>query len=560
MNLKVLKELLKNLSVLYVEDDDTLRATFTAYLNKLFFNVVSKSNGEEGLQEYKNNSYDIIITDINMPKMTGLEMASQIRLLNSEQHILIVSAYKDIQNYIEAIRIGIDGYILKPIEFEQVNATIYKIAKQIKEVQENIKYKDHLEELVLQKTEQLKKKYIIDDLTSLPNRNYLEELIAQNLVNTIVLLNVDNFSIINHNFGFEVGDQLLKMAAFELKDFENETFTLIRLQSDEFIFFSQNEALEEAKGLVSKIQAHFNAKKIVYKKISVNLTFSYAIDSSSYRELLKTTSLALQEVRLLGNNHIGVYSENSSFEKKQKQNLFWLGQIREYIENDNIKVLFQPLKDIKNNEIIKYEALTRVVSPDGSLVLPGEFLEALSLTGLMPEFTKKVILKALEAIEGTNIIVSVNITHEDFADGYLLEFLKQNCKKFGIKHEQIIIEVLEQVSSINETDSLKQLHELQKNRFQIAIDDFGTEHSNFGRLLTLNVDFIKIDGSFIKNIDSDTNSKEIVKAVINFAHNLNIKVIAEYVHNEVVYDIIKKLGIDFAQGFYISKPKPLNLK
>lgn len=557
MDLHAFKNLSKELSVLYVEDNKELRESFAFYLKKLFPNVSSKENGLEGLQEYKNNKYDIVITDINMPLMTGLEMSKEIKAINNEQHILIVSAYKDIENYVEAIRIGIDGYILKPIEFEQVNKVLYKIALQIKSVKENIQYKDHLEDLVLQKTNELKQKYITDELTQLPNRKYLEEMISNKSANTFVLLNIDNFSIINHNFGFDIGDQILKNIASKLKEFQNDDFKLARIQSDEFVYFSKKESYDDGIDLAQKIQNYFNNEKIVYKEISLNLTFSYAVDASLNRELLKSTSLILQEVRESGKNLIGIYKEDSEFEKKQKQNLFWLGQIREYIKNDNLKVLFQPLKDIANDQIIKYEALTRVISTDGTLVMPGEFMEALSMSGFMQEFTKKVIIEALKAVKNTQKVVSVNITCQDFADGYLLEFLKQKCKEYKVKHEQIIIEVLEQVSSVNEAQSLTQLQELQKNGFKIAIDDFGTEHSNFGRLLTLNVDFIKIDGSFIKNIDTDTNSKEIVKAVINFAHNLGIKVIAEFVHNEKVYEIIKELGVDFAQGYYISEPKEM---
>lgn len=555
-DIQKLKALTKDLKVLCVDDNDDLREVVVEYLRKLFDRVDDCSNGEEGLEEYRKNRYDIVLTDINMPIMNGLTMSQHIKDIDPSQHIIIISAYKEVENYISSIKIGVDGYILKPMDFNQVNAIVYKIALQIHNAKENEAYKNNLVELVEQKTEELKSHYITDQLTGLYNKRCLEEKLLQKKRQTIVLLNIDNFKIINNNFGFLFGDKVLQQIAKILKEFQKEQFKLFRLQGDEFVFLSDTETLEEGKILAKKIQKYFNNKKLYQDSIPLHITFSYGIDQSDLRDLLLSSSLVIQEYRQNNTkNLIGVYQSDSLFEQSQKYNLHWVDRIRECMQNDRIEVMFQPIKNIQEDKIEKFEALSRVITKDGETIMPDDFIKALVLSGFITQFTKKVIDKAFKEISGTQYSISVNITNEDLKENYLLQYLEEKSTQYNIKKEKVILEVLETVSSVNETKSLKQLQRLKKEGYQIAIDDFGTEHSNFGRLLTLDVDIIKIDGSFIKNIETNQNAHEIVKAIILFAHNIGKKVIAEYVFSKEVFEKIKELNVDFAQGYYIDKPR-----
>jgi len=151
-DLHLLKELSKNITLLYVEDEDILRQSVARYLKNFFTNIDIASNGEEGLELYKNNKYDIVLTDIRMPKLNGLDMSIKIKEINEHQNIIIVSAYSDISNFTTSIKIGVDGYILNPIDFEQLNSTLYKVIYKINQFKENEGYKKNLETLVEQKT------------------------------------------------------------------------------------------------------------------------------------------------------------------------------------------------------------------------------------------------------------------------------------------------------------------------------------------------------------------------------------------------------------------------
>lgn len=151
-----IKNLASELTLIYIEDDDFIRNTLVKYLSKLFNKVDSASNGEDGLKLYKQNFYDIVITDINMPKMNGLDMVEEIKKINEEQNILIISAYSETKYFTNFIKLGIDGYILKPIEYDQLNSILYKICFKIKKFKENEIYKDNLEEIVEEKTKSIK--------------------------------------------------------------------------------------------------------------------------------------------------------------------------------------------------------------------------------------------------------------------------------------------------------------------------------------------------------------------------------------------------------------------
>jgi EAL domain-containing protein (putative c-di-GMP-specific phosphodiesterase class I) len=154
-----------------------------------------------------------------------------------------------------------------------------------------------------------------------------------------------------------------------------------------------------------------------------------------------------------------------------------------------------------------------------------------------------------------NYEFSINITEDDLAENYLNEYLNEKISFYKIDSKRIILEILEGVSSNSKKNHIKQLNQLKKNGFKIAIDDFGTEYSNFERILDLDIDYIKIDAKYIKDIDTNKRSYEIVRAISFFAKNVNIPCIAEFVHNESVQKTIKDLGIAHSQGYYFSQPR-----
>ena len=221
-----------------------------------------------------------------------------------------------------------------------------------------------------------------------------------------------------------------------------------------------------------------------------------------------------------------------------------LGQVTPY---------FQGIYHNQSQTIAKFEVLARIVKGD-EVISPYHFMDAAKLSGLLPEITQVMIDKSFKIMANNDYSFSLNITEDDLSQNYLLELLSEKTKQYKIKPQRIILEILEGVSASGKKSHIKQLTKLKALGYSIAIDDFGTEYSNFERILELDIDYLKIDAKYIKDIDINEKSYEITRAITFFAHNANIPCIAEFVHNESVQTVVNALGIDYSQGYYFSEP------
>ncbi|MBU0720175.1 EAL domain-containing protein [bacterium] len=546
----------KNLDILFVEDDDTLRAQSSVLFKKLFKSVATCTNGLQGLEAYAVGTYDIVITDINMPLMDGLEMSKEIKHLNHAQPILIISAYKEHQYFLQSIKIGVDGYILKPFSLEQLFESIRKIATGITAKKELKKYHDKLEQMLEEKTKEVVYKSFHDELTDTYNHFALTDLIKKSGELKILLLNIDNFRNINDAYGFDVGDHVLVEASKLLKIIQPVNSKLFRLNSDEFVFVIEDEISK--RGLVeilNSIEYFFSESEISLDyNIDIKISFSIGVSAGKGISALNEAKVAIRELREHTCGTYKFFDKDSDFLHKQHNNLYWIHKIKDSIGIGSLIPFYQPIINNKTGEIDKYECLARIEEGD-TLIPPIRFMEAAKVTGMLPVITRTIIQQSCEKFSDTHYQFSINITSEDLYMEYLEEFLLKNTKKYNIKPSRLVLEILENITSLNDDTTLKQLHSLRKKGFKISIDDFGSESSNFSRLLEFSPDYLKIDGSFIKNILDDEKTKIITEAIVYIAHKSNIKVIAEFVHNAEVQKLVKEIGVDFSQGYYFSEPK-----
>jgi PAS domain S-box-containing protein/diguanylate cyclase (GGDEF)-like protein len=392
-----------------------------------------------------------------------------------------------------------------------------------------------------------------DALTGLCNKVRLEQLISFNTLQTLILLNIDNFSYINMSYGFEIGDKLLKKIAKELK--ENFTVAHIcRIDSDEFALLF-NKKIDINKK-ISNIQNYFYNKKITIENINLNISFSYGA-SSGRNNLLRNSALALKQAKESGKNSFYIFDQDEDTINHAQREKFIASNnlLHDALSNDNIVPYFQGIRNNKTKKITKFEALARIEN-SGEIISPFVFLEPAKLSGLLPEITKIMIDKSFKAMSSNSYTFSINITEEDLSKNYLLAYLEEKSLKYKIKSSRVILEILEGISSHGKKNHTKQLMNIKAKGYSIAIDDFGSEYSNFERVLDLEIDFLKIDARYIKDIDTNTKSYEITKAIVFFAKNAGIPCIAEFVHNETVQKVIEKLGIDYSQGYLFWEPTP----
>ncbi len=340
------------------------------------------------------------------------------------------------------------------------------------------------------------------------------------------------------------------LVTLNIKDIE-----IYKLESDEYALVNRKNldtetAIETANFLVS----FFNETEIESDEdIDLFVSFSIGINIGKGIALLNRARMAIKELREHTRGTYKVYDMKSNYMRKQQDNVYWVRKIQESIADDAIVAFFQPIVNNHTQKIEKYECLARIYD-DGDYISPFHFMDAAKETRQISMITKSMIKQSCKMFSGTEYEFSLNITNDDLQMEYLEDYLLRNCERYNINPNRIVLELLEDISTLEKGSILKQLASLREKGFKLAIDDFGSESSNFSRLLEFDADYLKIDGAFIKNIVTDVKSQMITEGIVFIAHKLGIKVIAEFIHSQEVQDKMVALGIDYSQGYFHGAP------
>jgi diguanylate cyclase (GGDEF)-like protein len=341
--IEMLKQKTKNLNILYVEDDLDSRQQVTQLFDMLFNSITLADNGEEGLQLYNKGDIDLVITDINMPKMNGITMSEKIKEKNPTQKIIIVSAHDNGEYLLSAIRAGVDGFILKPVEIEQFQDSINKVASAIINEKLQLFYQEELEVEVAKKTRKLLQQAYTDDLTGLNNRKKLMmDLANNNEKKVLILLNIDNFDHINSTYGYKNSDYILQQISKFFEKHIHPDCTLYKFGYDEFAFVFLNSTLDEATAYANDLQKLISKSPISYENVSIKFTATIVL-SEGTSNILREAYIAFKETRQISKNRIVFYNPKSELETKQKTIQKYIHIVHDAIENRNIEPYFQPI-------------------------------------------------------------------------------------------------------------------------------------------------------------------------------------------------------------------------
>jgi diguanylate cyclase (GGDEF)-like protein/PAS domain S-box-containing protein len=436
-----------------------------------------------------------------------------------------------------------------------VDATVSPIIDANNKIIEYISIRHDITQLVNQKNE-LRNFANTDALTKLSNRNALrEEMISsENLF--LILINIDSFSQINDFYGHELGDEVLRVFAQRLLEVckINQHLNIFRLNGDEFAILTvdipAHSVVKTAQQIAKIINSH--VYEVQDETIELNTTISVSLEEKD--QLLITADMALKIARREARDII-VYDSKMSLDKEYENNMFWTKKIKEAIKNDKIVLYFQPIVNNKNSEINRYESLIRLIDEDDKIITPYFFLEIAKKAKLYKQLTKIVIQKSFEKFRENNFEFSINLSIDDILDKEINDYILEMLAIYNIS-DRVIFEIVESESIENFYEIQRFIKNVKVLGCRIAIDDFGTGYSNFEYLMRLEADFIKIDGSIIKEILHDKNSEIITSIIVEFAQKMNIQVVAEYVENKEIFEKVKELGIEKSQGYYFSEPKP----
>ena len=433
-----------------------------------------------------------------------------------------------------------------------VDSTIIPILDKNNEILEYIAIRNDVTSL-FEKDELIYEQFT-DELTSLPNRQKLLKDLKTCINPKLAIINIDRFKDINSSYGMEVGDRILKEFAKKLLIFKSINLNIYRISGDIFAFMAfGNFKIEELYKTCSNLNILCDREGFVIDDNSFDISFTIGMADCD-EKLLTHAEIALYWAKKI-NIDIGIFDEEIPIYKELKGNIELTKDIKQALKDDNILMYAQKIIDNKSSDV-KYEILMRMKLSDKRILSPFVFLEHAKRARLYPLMTKKIIEKACKYFEDKEMIFSINLMIEDIKNEKTVDFLFTKLIETNLAN-RVILEIVESegIEKFEEVgDFIKKAKALG---CKVAIDDFGTGYSNFEYIIKLNVDFIKIDGSLIKNIHIDDNVRLTVSTIVNFAKVLGIQTVAEYVHCQEVQNVVESLGIDFSQGYLFHEPEHL---
>ena len=431
-----------------------------------------------------------------------------------------------------------------------VKTVIMPLLDESGEISEYIASRTDVTELI--KKDKLIKEQFEDELTGLHSRGALlhDLLIEPDSYASLILINIDRFSDINDYFGYETGDELLRAFAKKLQNGHQKAY---RISGDEFALLCEHELKDKNRDEIASMLIDLETSEYRLFEESISIFLSCGVSYSKKRELYKLSHIALKKNKF-SNEPVTYYNDFKDLEDKIKENLDVILRIKEGLKHDRFVPFYQGIVDNKTKKIVKYEALIRLKCDDGRVESPFFFLEHAKRSKLYTKLTKVMILKTFEKFADLEYEFSINLLLQDIESPKVMKCLIDNLEKYQCG-KRVVLEIVESEGIYN-FDLVSQFINLVKSYgCKIAIDDFGTGYSNFSYLAKLDIDYIKIDGSLVKDIDKDLVQMATVESILHFARKVGIKTIAEYVENEIIYNHLYDLGVDFSQGYYFSKPQ-----
>lgn len=518
---------------------------------------------------------DLVLLDIMMPEMDGYEICRRIKVLPQGNRIpvIFVTVVDAIEEKVRGFELGAADYITKPFDIDEVRA-------RIRTHLELARLRLFLEDLVAQRTALLQvseEKYRTlahrDPLTGLPNRVLFAELLehailhAEHNQSQFALLNIDldNFATINESLGHSLGDQLLVEVGRRLQNLLPESDAIARIAGDEFnIILDHGEGMPWidllAQRMIDVLAVPFSLNShSVYVGASIGIAL-YPTDGANAEALQSNADTALHQAKVQGRGTLRFFSPEMGLRAKYRLTLE--AELRRALVSNELRVFYQPQVDLISGEIVGLEALVRWQHPERGLVLPGDFIPLAEESGLVVPLGDWVLRETCRQIKQWTESglaprqTAVNISAVQLSRGQLLESIKEALMETGIAPQQLELEITESFVIVDRDQSFKALSELKALGIRLSIDDFGTGYSSLGYLQQLEVDKLKVDISFVRNMTTNIGNASIVKAVIALGHSLGLEVIAEGVEDAGQARYLRSLRCDVMQGYLISRPMP----
>lgn len=402
---------------------------------------------------------------------------------------------------------------------------------------------------------QLLKRFFTDPLTGFPNLYQLRRDMQDLEDSTYICVALDNFQVINDFYGFVVGDYLLEQMALKLKS-SIKNSKVYRISGAEFgILIDEIMDFYALKNYLKELTDMLKNSSFEYQN---NLIYTDVTLASSagrnFENLFSKVNMALKYAKQM-KLPFWIYEDRMNFENEYEQNLITSYKIRKSIENSGVIPYFQPIISNETGKVARFESLARLIDENGNILSPIQFIPIAKTIKVYNIVTKTIIEKTFDIFKDNDYEFSVNLSIEDIMSEEIYSFIIESLKNYNMGN-RVTFELLESEAIIDYNKVTRFMTEVKRFGAKLAIDDFGSGYSNFSYLTKIQVDYIKIDGMLIKDIDVCKNSRMITQTIVEFAKKMGIKTIAEHVHSSTVESVVKELGIDYSQGYFIDEPLP----
>ncbi len=410
-----------------------------------------------------------------------------------------------------------------------------------------------MQEQIDEKTQALENNFLTDDLMNIPNREALFRAFDTTRAFHMAILDVASFKDINDVYGVQLGNKVLQKLGHSYESIITGTgIQLYRISGDEVVLFNPLvQTKEEFVTLVEEIikKVEHQTFYFIEEDVEIHLSIHAGI-SFEHDHAIEKANIALIKAKQEHLDYV-VYNNKTFQANAQVESLDMIKKIKNAIANYDFIAYYQPIVD-RDQNVIKYEALVRM-RDEHTILSPFYFLDVAKKTKYYQHITRAVLVQALKDFKDRDLYISINLSADDITNTETQNFIKKQLETF--RHPEKVVFELVESEDLYELSGLKEfIAYIREIGAKIAIDDFGTGYSNFSYLLELEPDYIKIDGSLIKNVDTDTKSYNIVKMIVNMAHASNITVVAEFVHSKEVLAVCQALKVDEFQGYFFGEP------
>ncbi len=416
-----------------------------------------------------------------------------------------------------------------------------------------------------------------DGLTGVLNRQAYESRVDEvitsdryiNSEHIVLDIDLDDFQVINESYSHQIGDRLLKTVSDEIKGQVRDSDTVARLMGDEFGVLLVKCPPQIGVRIANKINDAIRNIRIKTgdRIVEISATIGMSIIDSSTNSMISVLAdaeVARDAAKEMGKNRVMLFKAGDNELEDRKEKMKWVGRIRAALREERFVIYSQPIVSLGDGGAHHVEILLRMSGEEGQLYSPYLFIPAAESYNLMPDIDRLVITNTLSILSdyqkrlgALTLNVAINLSGQSISNERFLDFVISSLENSDISADRITFEVTESAAIANIDEAKRFIATIRKKGCAFSLDDFGTGLSSFSYLKTLNVDYLKIDGSFIKDIVNDPVADTMVSAINRVGHVMNLKTIAEYVENDDIISHLTKMGIDFGQGYGFAKPCPL---